>query len=367
MSDNWIKIRNKLPNEPEVAIIAAGTGLDEDHVVGKLVRLWAWADEHVAFCDGDSATKVTQQRNPGITTAWVDRFLRCPGFAENLIAAGWLGEKNGAVFFPNIERHITSSAKTRAQGAKRAQVFRGKTAKSGSLQRNAPVTQQRYDRNAGSVTGALPEKEKEKEKEKEVSKEPNPPTPQGGHVDFFDGLDLTEAPPPKPPKPKKPPKPPRPKPPDYEPATATLPAQLDGPGFRAAWVDWFEYRTASRFPKWVEKTIEAQLKQFTEWGPEAAISAIAKSIANGWKGIFEPEQRQAPRQQQKAPPTSDERMRVIDAQTRAAMGLPPREGNPVLLAVRPPEKISIAFAPAVNTIPESTLRLLRREPLTRGG
>ena len=197
--------------------------------------------------------------------------------------------------------------------------------------------------------------------------EPNPPTPQGGPVDFFDGIDLTESPPPKPPKPKKPPKPPRPKPPDYEPATATLPAQLDGPGFRAAWVDWFEYRTASRFPKWVEKTIEAQLKQFTEWGPEAAISAIAKSIANGWKGIFEPEQRQAPRQQQKAPPTSDERMRVIDAQTRAAMGLPPREGNPVLLAVRPPEKISIAFAPAVNTIPESTLRLLRREPLTRGG
>ena len=70
MALEWIKMRCDLPEDPTVISIAADLHLTEDAVVGKLLRLWAWADRHLV--DGYA---------PGVTASWVDDLVRAPGFA----------------------------------------------------------------------------------------------------------------------------------------------------------------------------------------------------------------------------------------------------------------------------------------------
>ena len=46
MSGEWIKMRLDLASDPAVIRIRRSLGLDVDAVVGKLHRLWSWADAH---------------------------------------------------------------------------------------------------------------------------------------------------------------------------------------------------------------------------------------------------------------------------------------------------------------------------------
>lgn len=84
-------------------------------------------------------------------------------------------------------------------------------------------------------------------------------------------------------------KPRRKKSPPALPAEETvLPPALDTPEFRAAWVDWFDYRKSSGLSRWVQATVNEQLTEFAEMGTARAIAAIRHTIRKGWKGIFEP-------------------------------------------------------------------------------
>lgn len=138
MAGDWIKMRVDLADDPAVIGIAATTALDEDTVVGKLHRLWAWADQQTI--DGNAVS---------VTKSWVDRYLRADGFAEAMTAAGWLETDSRGIHFPRFERHNGESGKRRALTAKR--VARHKAEKG-----NAKG-------NARSVTTALPREEKRRE------------------------------------------------------------------------------------------------------------------------------------------------------------------------------------------------------------
>ena len=52
----WIKIDTALHDKPEVFAISEHLPLDRDAIVGKLIRVWAWADTHT---QGGNATCVT--------------------------------------------------------------------------------------------------------------------------------------------------------------------------------------------------------------------------------------------------------------------------------------------------------------------
>ena len=67
-------MRHDLAEDPVVVRIASAVGCNEDEVVGKLHRLWSWADKHKSSCD------------PGVRVPldWIDRFLNCPGFCAAL-------------------------------------------------------------------------------------------------------------------------------------------------------------------------------------------------------------------------------------------------------------------------------------------
>lgn len=138
MAADWIKMRTDLAGDPAVIRIRRATGLDADAVVGKLHRLWSWADAHTA--DGFAA---------GLDAEWVDEFAGCQGFAAAMIAAGWLAADDAGVRFANFDRHNGQPAKVRALRKNRMERIRG----------------------AARATDAPPEKRRE-EKNKDIQAAP---------------------------------------------------------------------------------------------------------------------------------------------------------------------------------------------------
>jgi hypothetical protein len=150
MSGDWIKVEVNLPDKPEVWQIAGILGIDSDAVVGKLIRIWRWFDQHTE--NGNAA---------GVTFALLDRHAGVTGFAEAMALSGWLIEKDRNLILPNFDRHNGKTAKNRALTAKRVAAHKEKTNANG----NDEVT-----------IDALPREEKRREeKKKEKAKAPASP------------------------------------------------------------------------------------------------------------------------------------------------------------------------------------------------
>ncbi len=109
----WIKIETATPDKPEICAIATRLRIDTDSVVGKLVRLWSWAE--VNRVEGNDI---------GVTKEFIDKLVGRKGFAEALEASGWLKAHGEALQFPNFERHNGNASKIRGQTAKRVERHR---------------------------------------------------------------------------------------------------------------------------------------------------------------------------------------------------------------------------------------------------
>ncbi|WP_348720354.1 hypothetical protein [uncultured Alcanivorax sp.] len=159
MAGDWIKFEISTHEKPEVWAIAERLDVDPDAVVGKLLRVWAWFDQH------------TETGNaPTVTKKLLDRHVCVSGFCDAVIDAGWMCEEDGTIFLPNFDRHNGKTAKTRATTAKRVAAHKSKE-RTGNAEGNDKG-------NADTVTGALPKEEKRRE---EKNKENTPPvSPQGG-------------------------------------------------------------------------------------------------------------------------------------------------------------------------------------------
>jgi hypothetical protein len=108
---DWIKVEVSTSQKIEVFLIAEILDLDADSVIGKLLKLWCWADANTI--DGHARS---------VTKKILDRVVSCDGFANALLddRVNWLKEMpNGELFFPNFDRHNGSGAKKRALGAAR--------------------------------------------------------------------------------------------------------------------------------------------------------------------------------------------------------------------------------------------------------
>lgn len=79
MEGDWIKMRTDLSEDPLVIAMAARLHIDEFSVVGRLHRIWSWADRQLT--DGLAL---------GITTEWIDQHVRLEGFSNALLEMGWL-------------------------------------------------------------------------------------------------------------------------------------------------------------------------------------------------------------------------------------------------------------------------------------
>jgi hypothetical protein len=128
MAGDWIKMRCNLDTDPAVFQMAAALEMDELAVVGRLWKVWAWADQHVADCNAVS-----------VTTNVLDRITTTPGFAEAMRKVGWLEGREGALSFPHFDRHNGQTAKKRALTKNRVEKTRGDSV-------TLPALQERYQR-----------------------------------------------------------------------------------------------------------------------------------------------------------------------------------------------------------------------------
>lgn len=114
----WIKIEVSTPDKPEVCTIATKLRIDPDSVVGKLVRLWSWAELNGVDSNDLSVTK-----------EFLDKLCSRKGFADALISANWLIEEDGKLRFPKFERHNGYASKVRGLTARRVELHRHRKGK----------------------------------------------------------------------------------------------------------------------------------------------------------------------------------------------------------------------------------------------
>lgn len=111
MSGNWIALDHATPEKPEVFVMAERLKIDPDAVVGKLARLWIWADQQTY--DGSSGL---------LCKLLVDRKAGVDGFADAMHAAGWLEvSEDGSLTFPRFGDHNGDTAKKRLKANQRQQ------------------------------------------------------------------------------------------------------------------------------------------------------------------------------------------------------------------------------------------------------
>src|SRR5690606_36179721 len=116
MAGDWIKFETATPDKPEVWLIAGALNIDPDAVVGKLLRVWGWLDQH------------TENGNaPSVSKMLLDRLVGVPGFCKCVIESGWMHDENGILSLSNFDRHNGETAKTRALTAKRVKKHKAKT------------------------------------------------------------------------------------------------------------------------------------------------------------------------------------------------------------------------------------------------
>lgn len=133
MAGDWIKFELATMDKPEVCQIADLADIDQDAVVGKLMRVWAWFDQQTEKGNAPSVSKKLLDRSVGVT-----------GFCEHMKTVGWMAEADGFISLPHFDRHNGKTGKNRALTAKRVSNHKTKT-------------------NAPSVTSALPKEEKRRE------------------------------------------------------------------------------------------------------------------------------------------------------------------------------------------------------------
>ena len=131
MAGDWIKMKTSLADDPAVIGMSIDLGLESDLVVGKLHRLWSWANLHTS--DGNAV---------GVTPEWVDEFLHVEGFAKSMEKFKWLKIKDDRVTVPRFDRHNGQSAKTRANARKRQERHRKRNGKVSRSKRDSSVTRE---------------------------------------------------------------------------------------------------------------------------------------------------------------------------------------------------------------------------------
>lgn len=70
-------------------------------------------------------------------------------------------------------------------------------------------------------------------------------------------------------------------------AQASIPKELESEDFQRAWSDWYAYRQQAKLKPYTEIGAQKQLTALAKIGPIRAVAAIDRSIAQGYQGIFE--------------------------------------------------------------------------------
>lgn len=242
MASNWIKIEVITPDKPEIYELSELLSLDPDAVLGKLIRIWAWADQQTI--DGNAKSNATS-----VTKIAIDRMAFMSGFAEAMLKVGWLKYEDEVLIFPNFERHNGESSKKRALTNRRVAKHRT----------------EKQESNAGSVTkgvsnGDQKELPEEEEEEEEEDKDLNPPLnpPKGKRISE-----------------------------KFDPLSVELPDWLSA----ELWSEWVGFRKELKKPIKTQRGVTASIKSLDEYRAQghSPESVINHCIANEYQGLYAPQ------------------------------------------------------------------------------
>lgn len=160
MAGDWIKIELSLPEKSEVWQIAGILGIDADMVVGKLIKVWRWFDQH------------TENGNaPNVTYALLDHITGVTGFAEAMSFSGWLVQDKNTLTLPHFDRHNGKTGKNRALTAKRVANHKAKIGNDEVTHRTLPREEKnRYKRSKSSSPHKIDRQKIEDQKPIEISR-----------------------------------------------------------------------------------------------------------------------------------------------------------------------------------------------------
>lgn len=233
MADDWIKARVDLHEQPETIGIATYCKLDVDTVVGKLLRVWRWADR-----------VTTDGVIPHVGRDTVDDLTKKRGFADAMERVGWLRCSDVGIVIPNFERHNGKPAKRRALDMR---------LKSEKRRQNVDKSSAENPQNVRDLSASHADDLRTRgREEKEVNTEP-PLVPPPENLD-------------------------------------PVPEPLRTDRFRTAWADWLEHRKRIKRP--LQPASQARtLAQLAAFGEEWAVDRIYQAIDSGWRGLIFTEDR----------------------------------------------------------------------------
>jgi hypothetical protein len=109
MAGDWIKMRLDLQSHPKIVRILSATKSDKFRVIGGLHAVWSVFDTH----SSDGCLE-------GYTPEALNHIIGWPGFAEAVIAVGWLAvDGPETLILPEFDEHNGKSGKRRAEDQKR--------------------------------------------------------------------------------------------------------------------------------------------------------------------------------------------------------------------------------------------------------
>lgn len=110
MAGSWLKVEASTPRKIQVAKIAESLGISRMEAFCYCVEFWCWCD--LELVDG---------RITGLSLDALDRAAGVPsGFSKAMLDVEWLSSDGTIITVMNWEHHLSSSAKARANGARRA-------------------------------------------------------------------------------------------------------------------------------------------------------------------------------------------------------------------------------------------------------
>lgn len=234
MAVPWIKIETTLLHKPEVMRLAALLDCDEYKVTGHLVAFWSWVDANLSrTCPEFQGTK-----------SGLDRVAGCPGFVDAMLQVGWLSLSGTVFTIPHFEYHLSQSAKTRGEDARKKAKSRAAKDKPGT---NVPEKGGQNTDKSGTNPG--PEERRGEEK-KDLEQQPGQP------------LRLRVRNP-----------------------NLRIPAPVDIPSIWEAITLWANHLDHMTEPHtlWQENSpqLAALFHQANEWGEKRFLAAMQWSMANG--------------------------------------------------------------------------------------
>lgn len=118
----WIKIEKATPRKPEILRLSEILQIHPDEAFGMCFRFWSWCDDQLKT----GHAFVTKSCDKSVTHVTLDRVIGHAGFASALEEVGWIEVEGGQITVPNFDRHLSQSAKNRADSAERQQKRRHK-------------------------------------------------------------------------------------------------------------------------------------------------------------------------------------------------------------------------------------------------